>query len=327
MTMNATQKKLIILNPVAGKGRAGQRQPEIERLLAERGMAYDLRLTERPGHAAEIAAASCDDDYDVIVAAGGDGTVNEVVNGMMAARSTSHSVSPTGPALGVLSVGRGNDFCYGADIPGTLGECVDVLARNERRILDVGLVKGGDYPAGRHFANGIGVGFDTIVGLEAAKLRHVHGFLAYVVGALRTFVIYPEAPEIRISWDDTVVEQASHQISIMNGKRMGGTFFMAPDAENHDGRLELCMAGRMNRREMLALMARYTTGTQSGHPKIRTGGSSHFTIEARRGGLIVHADGETICTDGKHLEVACLPGALSIVCDPGRVAQSLRRAR
>ncbi|HUW68769.1 MAG TPA: YegS/Rv2252/BmrU family lipid kinase [bacterium] len=324
--MNATRKLLVILNPVAGKGKAGQRQPEIERLMAERGLVFDLRLTECPGHAIEIAAAACDDGYDVIVAAGGDGTVNEVVNGMMAARLARHSASASGPALGVLSVGRGNDFCYGADLPGTLVECVDVLARDKRRPLDVGLIKGGDYPNGKHFANGIGVGFDTIVGLEAAKLRHVHGFLAYVIGALRTFVMYPEAPEIRISWEDTVVEQASHQISIMNGKRMGGTFFMAPDAENHDGRLELCMAGRMNRREMLALMARYTKGTQAGHPRIRTGGSSRFMIEAPNGGLIVHADGETICTDGHSLEVACLPGALSIVCEPGRVA-SQRAAR
>jgi len=332
--MNATHKKLIILNPVAGKGRAGQRQHDIERLMAERGMSFDMRLTEHPGHAAEIAAAACGDaacgdGYDVLIAAGGDGTVNEVVNGMMAATKGKRlaSGSAAGPALGVLSVGRGNDFCYGADLPGTLEECIDVLARDERRRLDVGLVKGGDYPGGKHFANGIGVGFDTIVGLEAAKLRHVHGFLAYVIGALRTFVLYPEAPDIRISWDDTVVQQASHQISIMNGKRMGGTFFMAPAAENHDGRLELCMAGRMNRREMLALMARYTKGTQSGHPKISTGGSSHFILEAPKGGLIVHADGETICTDGRFLDVTCLPGALSIVCEPGRVARALQGVR
>lgn len=320
--MNASHRKLIILNPVAGKGRAGRRQHDIERLMSEHGMSFDMRLTERPGHATEIAAAACDDGYDVIVAAGGDGTVNEVVNGMMAARSASH-----GAALGVLSVGRGNDFCYGADLPGTLEACVDVLARDERRPLDVGLVKGGDYPEGKHFANGIGVGFDTIVGLEAARLRHVHGFMAYVIGALRTFVLYPEAPRIRISWDEAVVDQQSHQISIMNGKRMGGTFFMAPAAENHDGRLELCMAGRMNRREMLALMARYTKGTQAGHPKIRTGGSPHFVLEAPEGGLIVHADGETICTDGRFLDVSCLPGALSIVCEPGRVARALQGVR
>lgn len=323
MTMDATHKKLVILNPVAGKGKAGQRRPEIERLLTEHGLAYDLRLTEYPGHAAEMAAAACGDGasgdgYDVIVAAGGDGTVNEVVNGMMAAGSARR------PALAVLSVGRGNDFCYGADIPATLPECVAVLARDRRRPLDVGLVSGGDYPQGKHFANGIGVGFDTIVGLEAARLKHVHGFMAYVVGALRTFVMYPQAPDIRIAWDDTVVEQASHQISIMNGKRMGGTFFMAPDAENHDGRLELCMAGRMNRRQMLSLMVRYTKGTQAGHPQIRTGGSSRFVIEAPRGGLIVHADGETICTNGNRIDVACLPGALSIVCDPGRVSGTRR---
>ncbi len=314
---------LVILNPVAGKGKAGERKPEIERLLVSHGLAFDLRLTEAPGHATQIARAVDASAYPIVVAAGGDGTVNETVNGLMAAKAAGKRV----PALGVLSVGRGNDFSYGADLPGELEGCIQVLARDARRQLDVGLVRGGDFPDGKYFANGIGVGFDTIVGLEAAKMKHVHGAMAYVLGALRTFIMFPEAPEVKISWEDAYMSIATHQISIMNGKRMGGTFFMAPWAENHDGRLELCMAGRMNRREMVDLMIRYTKGSQVGHPKITTASAARFRIEAPKGGLVVHADGETVCIDGKALDVECIPGALEIVCDPGRVERERATAQ
>ena len=103
-------------------------------------------------------------------------------------------------------------------------------------------------------------------------------------------------------------------MSIMNGKRMGGAFFMAPNSVNRDGLLDYCMAGFLTRRDMVGLIVRYTKGTQEGHPKIETGRSSRFSITAARGGLVVHADGETICTDGKSLLVECLPSRLSIVC-------------
>jgi diacylglycerol kinase family enzyme len=226
------------------------------------------------------------------------------------------------PVLGSLPVGRGNDFAYGADLPATLDEAVAVLARGVQRPLDVGLVRGGDYPAGKYFANGMGVGFDTIVGLEAAKMKHVHGFMAYVLGALRTFAAFPKAPYVHMTYDGQGLEQACTQISIMNGKRMGGTFFMAPDAENHDGRLDLCIAEQLNRREMVDLMVRYTKGTQAGHAKVRTMSASRLEISAPDGGLIVHADGETVCIDGHSLEVECVAGALSMICDPGRTARA-----
>ena len=316
--MSESHRILILLNPVAGKGKAGERQNDIEALMTAGGLDFHLVKTERVVHATEIAREAGAQGYGIVVAAGGDGTVNEVVNGLMAARTAGGSV----PALGSLPVGRGNDFAYGADLPATLGEAVVGIARGVRRPLDVGVVRGGDYPGGRYFANGMGIGFDTIVGLEAAKLRHVHGFMAYVIGALRTFAAFPKAPYVRMTYDTKVLEQACTQISIMNGKRMGGTFFMAPDAENHDGRLELCIAEQLNRREMVDLMFRYTKGTQAGHAKVRTMSASRLDISAPDGGLIVHADGETVCVDGHSLEVECVAGALSMICDPGRVARA-----
>ena len=99
----------------------------------------------------------------------------------------------------------------------------------------------------------------------------------------------------------------------MNGKRMGGTFFMAPRSINHDGLFDICMAGRLTRGDMVALIARYTKGTQEGQPKITTGRSSRYAIAAPKGGLVVHADGETICTNGTAILAECLPSRINIV--------------
>jgi diacylglycerol kinase (ATP) len=301
----------VIINPIAGKGKAAERIPEVEARLREYKLDYEIQVTKDVWHAAELARDAGREGFTVVVSGGGDGTANEVINGLMLAKNRGERI----PAMGILSIGRGNDFSYGADIPKDLASCIEVLRLDRRRPLDVGQVKGGFYPEGRYFGNGIGVGFDTIVGLEAAKLTHVHGFMAYVIGALKTFIMYPEAPEVSVAFDSMVIEQPSHQISIMNGKRMGGTFFMAPEAKNYDGLFDLCMAERLSRREMVALIARYTKGTQASHKKMKTARSARYDISAPQGGLVVHADGETICTDGKALSVECLPGQIEIICD------------
>jgi YegS/Rv2252/BmrU family lipid kinase len=309
----------IILNPTAGKGRAGERAGEIEALLTAHGIAHEVVLTKAVWHAAELARDAGREGYGIVVAAGGDGTVNEVVNGLMLAAERGERP----PALAAFSVGRGNDFAYGADLPSDLAGCVDVLAGGQERPLDVGRVVGGYFPEGRYFANGLGAGFDTIVGLEAAKMRHVHGAMAYVLGAVKTFIEYPEAPEVAIVLDGDeagAIRQRSHMISVMNGKRLGGTFFMAPRARNHDGLLDLCMTAGLTRRQMVSLVSRYVKGSQAGHPLIRTGKAARLSIRAPQGGLVVHADGETVCTDGDALEISCLPSRLRILYSPDLAA-------
>jgi YegS/Rv2252/BmrU family lipid kinase len=305
-----TLRHLVIINPIAAKGAALQHVPEVESLLKSHGIVYDLVLTERVWHAAELARDAGRKGYDAVISGGGDGTMNEVINGLMMADAKGEKL----PIMGALALGRGNDFAYGADIPATLEDGVAAIAEGKTRPMDVGFIKGGDYPQGRHFGNGVGVGFDTIVGLEAAKMKHVHGFMAYVFGALKTFIIYPNAPFVRLRHDGGVYEQESHQISIMNGKRMGGTFFMAPGAMNHDGLLDLCMATRLNRRDMATAIVRYTKGTQAELPFITTGRSASFSIEAPVGGLYVHADGETICENGSSVQIECLPGKIQLLC-------------
>ncbi len=308
--MANNDRLLVILNPTAAQGKAGERRDEIEALLRKAGLDYTLRPTEGVGHAADLAFGAGDQGFSVAVAAGGDGTVNEVLNGLMSARKAGRKSSD----LGVLALGRGNDFAYGAGIPPELADGITLLAAGHRRPLDVGLISGGDYPEGKYFGNGVGIGFDTLVGLEAAKMRWVRGFMAYVLGALKTFIVYPPAPLVRVSsaegWE---LHQKSHQISIMNGNRMGGTFFMAPEAKNADGLLDLCLADELDRRAMLGLMARYVKGTQAEHPAIHLDRSSRYHVAAPAGGLNVHADGETICIGGYQVTVECIPQGVMIL--------------
>ena len=303
-------KHKIIVNPTAGRGSAEGRIPELEELLRRQGTEYELVRTERPMHAADLALQAAEQGFEVVVAAGGDGTSNEVLNGLMAAKKKSSRI----PAMGMLSVGRGNDFAYGAGVPGSLEEGCAVLARGHRQPMDVGYLVGGDYPEGRYFGNGIGVGFDTVVGLEAAKMKWAKGFLGYVIGALKTMFLYYRAPLVRITFGQSPIQQKSIQISVMNGRRMGGTFYMAPESRNDDGLLDLCVADEMPRLQMLALITQYMKGTQGSSPHIRTGRGRTVEIQALQGELVVHADGETIGIHAQSLRVECLPGAVQVVC-------------
>jgi YegS/Rv2252/BmrU family lipid kinase len=299
----------VIFNPAAARGKAGGRVPEVERLLRNYGVRYELVRTERPLHAVELAARAGAEGFDVAVAAGGDGTANEVLNGLMRVREG--GAKP--PALGLLCIGRGNDFAYGAGVPVGLAEGCALLARGERRWMDVGRFRGGDFPQGRYFGNGIGVGFDTIVGLEAAKMKWAHGFLGYVVGALKTMFLYYRAPLLAITFGGNTREQRSLQISAMNGRRMGGTFYMTPEALNDDGQLDLCIAGEPRRLQMLGLILKYMKGTQAGSPHIRMGRSPVLEVRALEGGLAVHADGETMGVQVEGLTVECLPRQVEVV--------------
>lgn len=306
----ALRRCKLIFNPTAGQGKAADRLPEVEGLLRTRGIDYQLYITKAVGHATELAREAAREGFTDVASGGGDGTTNEVINGLMAAEKRGEKI----PVLGVFGVGRGNDFEYGSDMPSELDKSADLLVAGNSRFIDVGLVVGGDYPGGRFFGNGLGIGFDTTVGLAAARMRHVHGFMAYVLGALETMIAYPEAPEVTVMFDANLFRQRSHQISVMNGKRMGGAFYMAPTADARDGLLDLCMAESLTRREMLGLMLMYTKGTQAAHPKVRIARSARFEIRAPAGGLVVHADGETICTNGKSIVAQCVSSKLRVFC-------------
>lgn len=304
------RKIKIILNPTAGMNSASKKIPLIEKSFLQHGLDYDIILTQRKGHAAELAEQTDSTEYDVIVAAGGDGTCNEVLNGLMRAKNAGQTI----PALGAFPIGRGNDFHYAMGLPSDLEENIGIIARGHQQSMDVGIVIGGLFPHGRYFGNGIGVGFSTIVGFEAAKLKFIHGFITYVVGAVKTLFLYYNAPDLMMELDEQILHQRSIETSVMIGRRFGGAFFMAPSAVNNDGLFDLCIAANPPRLAMLKVMAKYMKGTQHTSPYVAIRRARKVVLTAKEGTLAVHADGETICEKGEKIEIECLPRAIEIVC-------------
>jgi len=306
-------KHKIILNPISGRGTAGRARPLIEERLHTLGVDFDLVCTERPWHAADLAEQAVREGYGVVVSASGDGTANEVLNGLMRPVEAAGMASKPGVAMGILAIGRGNDMACGLGIPPGVEAGCQVLAKGVRRRVDVGRAVGGLYPQGRYFANGVGVGFDAVVGFEALKLKPLSGFASYIVAALKTIFLYDHAPEVRLEYNGQSVVQPSLMVSVMNGTRMGGGFHMAPEARPDDGVFDLCIAGAATRRHILALMLRFMQGTQAGDPIIRFERTTHLVVTAMHGGLPAHADGETLCVDGHQLTLELLPDELEVI--------------
>jgi diacylglycerol kinase family enzyme len=218
--------------------------------------------------------------------------------------------------LGVLSVGRGNDFAHGVGIPRDLKRACQVLVHDHRRTIDVGRVVGGMYPQGRYFGNCVGVGFDAIGSIEAAKLPRLGGFLSYFVAVLKTIFLYYRAPLTTVEYDGRSLTQPSLLISIMNGRRLGGGFTMAPEAEPDDGLFDLCIAHEVSRARIFTLIPYFLRGTQATQEPITTGQAAHVSITALEGSLPAQTDGEILCVDGQHLEIELLSRQLDVICLP-----------
>ena len=301
----------IILNPTARKGAAGRALPELKACLDKYHLDYDIEQTESPWHAAKLAEKAAVEGVETVVSAGGDGTFNEVLNGLMIAKQNKLGF----PSLGVISIGRGNDFAFSMGIPTTIEASCLALSREFKRRIDVGRVTSELYPEGRFFGNGIGIGFDAMVGLIAAELP-LQGTAGYLVGVLKTMMIYSPAPVMEITADDEVFAQSTLMASVMNGRRMGGAFMMAPNSHPDDGLFDLCIASAMNKLKIVQMVPRFISGTQAGDSHIRNLRARKITVNALKGTLPAHADGETLCTIGKKITAECLHQQIDLIYLP-----------
>jgi diacylglycerol kinase (ATP) len=306
-----TSNYKIIANPVAGRGAGSLHIPQIEQTLEKNGIDFQLTRTERPMHARDLAIQAVKDGFKVVVASGGDGTCNEVLNGLMEAQKMGIGEA----CMAVLCVGRGNDFAFGMGIPTRLDEGLKALMAGNRRSIDVGCVRGGLYPDGRYFGNGVGIGFDATVGFVSAKMTHLSGFASYIVAALKTITLYYNAPLVKIEYDGQELVQPSIMVSVMNGRRMGGGFLMAPHSLPDDKQLDLCVAHEMSRLAILRTIPSFFNGTQALRPNIWTGRARQISVTALNGFLPAHADGETLCTEGKQLVMEISSFQQELICN------------
>jgi diacylglycerol kinase (ATP) len=305
-------KYKVILNPVSGRGNGRRLEPAIRASLEAHQLDFDLQSTEKQGHAIELARGAAGDGYEVVVAAGGDGTSNEVLNGLMLATQTGQCQV----AMGFICVGQGNDYAYGIGVLPDVEKDVEILAQDVRKWIDVGYSIGGDYPEGRYFGNGVGIGFDAVVGFEALKLKPLHGFVSYFIAALKTIFLYHRGPLVRIEYKDKVLEQQALMVSVMNGQRLGGGFMMAPKGAIDDGQFDLSIVDQVGRSRIATLIPYFVKGTHATQEEVHTDQTDRIVVTALEGKIPAHADGETLCTAGEALILENLPKKLEVIC-PG----------
>jgi diacylglycerol kinase (ATP) len=327
----------VIVNPKAGRGLGAHATPTIRRLLSEHGLDFDLTQTTHAGEAIELARQATLDSYDVIVAAGGDGTYQEAINGMIAAHAENAPEDGVIGTLGILPVGSGCDFSYTAGVPCDLEDACARLAEGEPRLVDLGRVtvyKSEQDPGTcRYFDNTVGIGFDGVVTAESRKLKHLRGMALYLPVVLKTVFISLKPPRTVIEYEEPPpqtggeewpppleneegrperrtgqqrgpirrIEKTILMATICNGQREGGGFYVAPEARNDDGLLDLLLADNLPRLQILAMIPHFMKGTHVDKPSVTMLQSKRITITSPDP-LIAHADGEMLCTDGHRIE-------------------------
>ncbi len=297
----------VILNPAADRGRAADLAPRIKTWLGAQ-TSHEWRETHRPGHAIELAERAVSDGADVIVAAGGDGTSHEVVNGMLRAEANSAL-----PKLGLIPIGSGNDFAWIAGAPLHDPEkAIRQIVEGRARQVDVGLVRDErGASAQRFFVNGVGIGFDAVVSIESRKIERLRGFPMYVVAVLRTMRFYYRATNALLSYDGRKIQLPLLMGSIANGQRYGGGFYVCPDAAIDDGGFDLCLVPQVSRRSMLAFIPRFMKGTHVTDRRVTMRRGAQVTVRCEEP-MAVHADGEIFSDGSREIDVRMLPKALRV---------------
>jgi diacylglycerol kinase (ATP) len=302
-------KLKIIVNPTSGRGAGARSIRGIKEKLDAKKVPYDLVVTDKPWHAVELTKTAVKEGYKIVVAVGGDGTANEVINGLMQAKLEKLGTA----AMGMLTVGRGNDFAFSMDIPIGLDESLETLLANKRIPIDIGFVKGGDYPQGRYFGNCIGIGFDAVVGFVAVKLKPLRGFPSYILGALLTNYIYFKPPRIKAVFDTETLDDHFLMVSVMNGRRLGGGFMMAPNGNPNDALFDVCVTKKVSKGKVLELIPHFMKGDQYDYEPVRLIQTTTLKASALDGTLPVHVDGETLCTEGKELDIKLLERQIELI--------------
>ncbi len=268
---------LAIVNPAAGK--TLKRWPAIERVFKEREYDCEVQFTERRGHATFIASEAR--GVDVIAAVGGDGTLNEIVNGILG-RDIVVSVIPTGTA---------NDFVKSAGLHRDYIVASQNISQENVKSVDVGSLT---YDSGKRYFIGVaGMGFDGLVSKTTSKVdKPKVGTLPYILGVLKHLADY-KSKEVSLTVDDIILSQKVMFVDVANGKYVGAGMAVAPHAEVDDGLFDVIVFGDLGKIESLIKMPTLYTGTHLRNPKVRFFRGRHVELSSEEP-LSIHVEGEYI---------------------------------
>lgn len=251
----------IILNPTSGRGTGAQNKAELKQLLTVTAKAASSRWnvveTQAKGQGSALARQAVEDGAEIVVAAGGDGTLNEVVNGLMEAGAGSKGVT-----LGLLPMGTGNDFGRCIGLGTDLKLAVDTLFNGKPQFVDVGQAHG------RWFVNIAGCGFDAIVAERANRgfplLRGTSAYLAAIAHSL----LHLKPANLTLTLDGETRRIRALMCSVANATSYGGGMKVAPDARIDDGLFDICLLAEAGRLEFVRAFPRVFKGTHVTHPKV-----------------------------------------------------------
>ena len=295
----------VIVNPMARGGIAGKRWPHINKLLSDAGVSFDHDFTEGVGHGIELAREAVDKGYELVIAVGGDGTVSEVVNGIVDEEGKGRAI------LGIIITGVGNDIVRTLGIPRDYANACRVFSDFKTATIDLGVVEymKGDEKGRRFFINTAGLGFDAAVVERTPGLnRTIKGIMPYAFGLLLTLRAYRNK-EATIDLDGTASKERVFLVVVNNGRYFAGGMKITPDADPCDGLLDALIMGDFGRLEVLWNLPKVYKGTHITHPKLRSCRVKAIHIGSTER-LLLQADGELLGQAPASIQV--LPAALTV---------------
>jgi YegS/Rv2252/BmrU family lipid kinase len=301
------RKVKIILNPMADMGNAWRIARDLRSITEQHG-GVDWSGTVYPGHAIELARQAGDQGYDMVVAMGGDGTVHEIVNGLMQVPEEKR------PVLGVVPAGSGNDFAHALGVPQKPDHALVCALEGKPSSIDLGLMTD-ENGRKEYFDNTLGIGFDAVVTIRSHKLPVVRGFLMYLTAVIQTILLNHTAMMMQIETEDQKWEQSNLLLTMCNGPREGGGFLMAPEAKIDDGILHYAMIKKVSRPMMFRLIPEVMRGTHGNFKQITMGSCKKMSVTADRP-LYIHADGEIYTgfdTNLRQVTFEILPNVLKVI--------------
>jgi YegS/Rv2252/BmrU family lipid kinase len=293
---------VFLVNPASGNGATGRRWPELARRASALGLQGDTLLSERPGHLIELAREAVDSGATLVVAVGGDGTLNEVVNG----------VAGRGVELASIPLGTGMDFGRTYDVPTKFEDAVRVALEGDVRTIDAGhvtyLTWSGE-TAERYFANVSSVGMSGAVAQRANGMSKVLGGKVTFFYALTRVFLEWQNTEVTVRLDDAERRGRMHDVIVANGVWHGGGMMLAPDAAPDDGQFDVVLIGDVSKIDFLTTAPKIYKGKHVHHPKVEVLRSRRVEVDAPVP-LPIELEGEQVGTTPAAFSV--VPGALRV---------------
>jgi diacylglycerol kinase (ATP) len=297
-----SERAIFLVNPASSNGATGKRWPELAHRAERLGLSGETLFSERPGHLIQLARRAVDEGARLVVAVGGDGTLNEVVNG----------IAGSDVELATIPLGTGMDFGRTYGIPTRFEDAVRVAVDGAIRPIDAGRVRyrtweGTD--AERWFANVGSVGMSGAVAQRANGMsKALGGRVTFFYALTRVFFEW-ENTEVRVQLDDGERRGRMHDVIVANGVWHGGGMKLAPDAAPDDGAFDVVLIGDVSKVDFMTTAPKLYKGRHVGHPKIEIVRSRVVGVDAEEH-LPIELEGEQVGTTPAVFEL--VPHALRI---------------